>query len=146
MEDERTYGEYHGHEYPWIGWEELTQWPNYKAYKMMMSCCRPPKAGVPCRIRSTTNPYGAGHNWVTRRFELPLKRGRVIRKPGEMPRVAIHGTLWENFLILHAVPNYPLQVREAVSNPAQDQAWMASRWDITAGGMNADSFDRYNTE
>lgn len=142
MEDERTYGEYHGHEYPWIGWEELTQWPTDKAYKMMMSCCRPPKAGVPTRIRSTTNPYGPGHNWVKRRFELPQMRGRVIRKAGELPRVAIHGTLSENFLLLHSQPMYPVQVREAAANPAQAQAWLEGRWDITSGGMIDDVFDR----
>ncbi len=142
MEDERTYGEYHGHEYPWIGWEELTQWSNDKAYKMMFSCCRPPKPGVPCRVRSTTNPYGPGHNWVKRRFQLPEMRGRVIKKPGEMPRVAIHGTLSENFLLLHEAPDYPIQVREAAANPAQAQAWIEGRWDITAGGMIDDIFDR----
>ncbi len=142
MEDERTYGEYHGHEYPWIGWEELTQWPNDKAYKMMMTCSRPPRPGVPCRIRSTTNPYGPGHNWVRRRFQLPQMRGHVIRNPGEMPRVAIHGTLSENFILLHDKPDYPIQVREGAANPAQAQAWLEGRWDITAGGMIDDIFDR----
>lgn len=142
MEDERTYGEYHGHEYPWIGWEELTQWPTDKAYKLMMSCCRPPAPGVPCRVRSSTNPFGPGHNWVKRRFELPNKRGRVIRKAGEMPRVAIHGTLSENILLLHDQPTYPMQVREAATSPAQEQAWLEGRWDITAGGMIDDLWDR----
>jgi len=142
MEDERFYGEYHGHEYPWIGWEELTQWPNDKAFRMMMSCCRA-TGGIPCRIRSTTNPYGPGHNWVKRRYELPQRRGHVVRRPGEMPRVAIHGTLSENFLLLHDVPMYPTQVREAAANPAQAQAWIEGRWDITAGGMIDDIFDRH---
>src|SRR3546814_13350977 len=44
--------------------------------------------------------------------------------------------------LLHDVPNYPLQVREAASNPAQAQAWLEGRWDITAGGMIDDIFDR----
>jgi hypothetical protein len=141
MEDERTYGEYHGHEYPWIGWEELTQWPNDKAYRLMFSCCRPPRAGVPCRVRSTTNPYGPGHNWVKRRFNLPHSRGKVVRLPGEMPRVAIHGNLSENFIVLHDVPHYPMQVREAAANPAQAEAWLAGSWDVTSGGMIDDIFD-----
>lgn len=136
MEDERTYGEYHGHEYPWIGWEELTQWPMPTAYKMMMTCCRQPSPGVPTRIRASTNPFGPGHNWVRRRFEIKDKGcGEVIRKPGEMPRVAIHGDLSENFVLLHDQPEYPIQVREGASSPAQQQAWLYGRWDITAGGM-----------
>ena len=101
MEDERSYGEYHGHEYPWIGWEELTQWPTDKAYRLMFSCCRPPSAGVPCRVRSTTNPYGPGHNWVKRRFELPQMSSALINKPGERERTSIHGDLSENFILLH---------------------------------------------
>lgn len=135
MKDERAYGEYHGHEYPWIGWEELTQWETDRAYKLMMSCCRATKPGIPTRIRSTTNPYGAGHNWVKARFQLPQMRGRVVREAGEMPRVAIHGTLSENFLLLHEIPTYPIQIREAALNDAQAEAWLSGSWDITAGGM-----------
>ena len=142
MEDERNYPEYHGHEYPWIGWEELTQWPTDNAYRLMMSCCRPPAPGVPTRIRSTTNPFGPGHNWVKRRFELPQKRGKVIRKPGEKPRVAIHGTLKENILLLHDDPMYPNLIRESATSPAQAIAWLHGRWDITAGGMIDDLWDK----
>jgi hypothetical protein len=142
MEDERTYGEYHGHEYPWIGWEELTQWANDKAYTLMMSCCRPPKPGVPRRIRSTTNPYGPGHNWVKRRFELPQKWGQVIHNPGETARVAINSTLSENFVLMHDAPEYGMQIREAAMNPAQEQAWLKGMWDITSGGMIDDIWDR----
>ncbi len=142
MEDERNYPEYHGHEYPWIGWEELTQWPTDNAYRLMMSCCRPTAPGVPTRIRSTTNPFGPGHNWVKRRFELPQKRGKVIRKPGEKPRVAIHGTLAENILLLHDDPMYPNLIRESATSPAQAIAWLHGRWDITAGGMIDDLWDK----
>jgi len=54
--DETEYEEYHGHQYPWIGFEELTQWENDKAYKSIFSCCRPPAQGVPTRVRANTNP------------------------------------------------------------------------------------------
>lgn len=135
MRDENDYSEYHGHEYPWIGWEELTQWENDKAYKLMMSCCRPTRPGVPCRIRATTNPYGVGHNWVKRRFQLPQMRGHVIRVEDEVPRVAIHGALHENFLLLHAAPTYRTQIKQAARNPAEAAAWLDGSWDVTAGGM-----------
>jgi hypothetical protein len=141
MRDENDYGEYHGHEYPWIGWEELTQWENPRAFNLMMSCCRPTRPGIPCRVRSTTNPYGPGHNWVKRRYQLPQMRGKIIRKPGELPRVAIHGTLSENFLLLHSAPTYATQIREAALNPAQAEAWLHGSWDVTAGGMIDDIWD-----
>lgn len=135
MRDEKDYDDYHGHEYPWIGWEELTQWETDKAYKLMMSCCRPPRQGVPCRVRSTTNPYGVGHTWVKKRFRLPDSRGKVIRVAGEMPRVAIHGALVENFLLLHGQPHYIAIIKQAAKNPAQAKAWSEGDWNVTSGGM-----------
>jgi hypothetical protein len=135
MKDETDYPEYHGHEYPWIGWEELTQWDNDKAYKLMMSCCRPTRPGVPRRIRSTTNPYGPGHNWVKKRFQLPHMRGRIIEEPGQATRVAIHGNLSENFITLHDAENYADLISTAATNPAQKAAWLHGSWDVTSGGM-----------
>jgi len=34
------YGKYHGHEYPYIGWNELTKYPTSEMYDLMMSCNR----------------------------------------------------------------------------------------------------------
>lgn len=34
------YRDYHGHEYPWIGWNELTSYPTSELYDMMKSCNR----------------------------------------------------------------------------------------------------------
>jgi hypothetical protein len=141
MLDENDYEGYHGHEYPWIGWDELTQWENDKAYRLMFSCCRPTGPGIPCRVRSTSNPYGVGHSWVKKRFRLPQWRGKPIRVPGEVPRVAIHGNLSENFFLLHSAPNYPQQIMQAATNPAQAQAWVQGSWDVTAGGMVDDLWD-----
>jgi hypothetical protein len=61
------YSDYHGHAYPWIGWEELTTWPNPDCYKVMFSCSRSTIKGMPRKVRATTNPYGVGHNWVKMR-------------------------------------------------------------------------------
>ena len=135
MRKPEDYEEFHGHEYPWIGWEELTQWENDKCFRLMISCCRSSMPGVPCRIRSTTNPYGPGHNWVKKRYRLPEWRGRVIRIADQMPRVAIHGCLDENFILLHAQPDYKIQIVSAAMNAAQAEAWLKGDWNVTAGGM-----------
>jgi hypothetical protein len=55
------YWGYHGHEYPWIGFEELTNWKNDECYKLMMSCNRSSNPNVPRKIRATCNPSGFGH-------------------------------------------------------------------------------------
>lgn len=144
---EDDYHNYHGHAYPWIGWEELTNYPDDKCYTVMMSCSRSTVPGMPRCYRATTNPYGPGHNWVKRRFRLPQMRGRVIRdavgKDGkvEPPRVAVHGYLDENIILLTADPEYKSRIAAAARNPNELKAWLDGSWDITAGGMFDDIWD-----
>lgn len=135
------YSEYHGHQYPWIGFEELTQWEDDKPYRKMFSCCRPTVQGIPTRVRANTNPSGIGHNWVKKRFQLPKMHGRVIRKPGEEARVAIRLDLLENFILLHTDPGYINRIRMAASSPAEADAWATGNWDVTFGGMFDDLWD-----
>jgi len=80
---EDDYWNYHGHEYPWVGWEELCNWHNLGGYMRMMSTCRSshPEVAKIIRYRSTTNPYGPGHNVVKHRFNLPGSRGIVNWNP-----------------------------------------------------------------
>lgn len=137
------YWSYHGHEYPWTGWEEITTWPDDECYVRMMSCARSsnPEVAKVARVRATTNPYGVGHNWVKQRFRLPGMRGKVIKdavgRDGEPepPRIAIHGSLEENRILLDADPNYITRLRASARNSAELQAWLYGSWDIVAGGM-----------
>lgn len=139
------YYKYHGHAYPFIGWEELTTWPDDKCFKSMFSCLRSTKVGMPRKVRATTNPYGVGHNWVKMRYQLPVRKGHIIGKiitdskddagELELPRVAIHGYLDENKVLLTADPDYKKNIRTAARNPAELAAWLDGSWDIVAGGM-----------
>jgi hypothetical protein len=97
------YEGFHGHEYPFIGWNELTKHANGQLYDKFMSVNRctfdpvndtpkDPKTGqyltqdgkplphIQCEAFSTTNPSGPGHNWVKRRFISCAPRGTVVRK------------------------------------------------------------------
>ncbi len=149
MKKPDDYKKYHGHAYPWIGFEELTNWANDICYKLMFSCCRGTMPGMPRKVRATTNPYGKGHNWVKKRFQLPQMRGRVIYTPGipgvpdsgEPDRVAIHGNIHENRILLDADPMYISRIRAAAANPQQMEAWLQGSWDITSGGMLDDMWD-----
>ena len=129
------YDNYHGHAYPWIGWEELTNWATSEMYLKMFSCCRSTVPGMPRKVRATTNPYGKGHNWVKVRFKLPQMRGCIIHTPDEPDRIAIHGHISENRILLDADPDYIKRIRAAASNPGQIAAWLDGSWDITSGGM-----------
>lgn len=135
MKKPDDYWNYHGHAYPWIAFEELVSWATSACYLAMMSCCRSTVPGMPRKYRATTNPYGKGHNWVKARWQLPQMRGRVIVEEGMEPRVAIHGNIHENKILLEADPNYINRIRMASSNPSMTDAWLTGSWDITSGGM-----------
>lgn len=147
------YWNYHGHEYPWQGWEELCNWATPSGFKRMQSTARSsnPHVAKIARVRATTNPYGPGHNWVKHRYRLPAGRGQVIRDSLdddgrlEPPRMAIHGSLWDNKILLRSDPNYVSRIRASARNPAELKAWLDGSWDIVAGGMFDDVWDpRYN--
>lgn len=145
---EQDYWNYHGHEYPWVGWEELCNWADPVGYLRMMSTCRSsnPDVAKRMRYRSTTNPYGPGHNWVKHRFKLPGWRSRPIRDVDEhgkpMPvRMAIHGNIIENRILLKADPDYIQRLVNSARNDAEKAAWVDGSWDIVAGGMFDDVWD-----
>jgi hypothetical protein len=143
------YWNYHGHEYPWVGWEELCNWPDPSGYKRMMSTCRSshPEVAKRIRYRSTTNPYGPGHNWVKHRFQLPGSRQRLItnctdlKGNPEPDRIAIHGHIKENIILLRSDPGYIERIRASARSPAEAAAWLEGSWDIVAGGMFDDVWD-----
>lgn len=147
MKNVDDYWNYHGHAYPWIGWEELTNWADDGCLRKMMSCSRSTNPAAPIKVRATCNPYGVGHNWVKKRYRLPASRGVVIRDATdhegnqEPPRVAIHGALKENRILLDANPDYVQKLRAAARNPAELRAWLHGSWDIVAGGMFDDVWD-----
>lgn len=141
------YWNYHGHEYPWIGWEELCNWPTDSGYKRMFSTNRSSKLGMPRMIRATTNPYGPGHNWVKRRF-LPHTHNMKVRRDlydedglKEPSRLSIHSHIDENTALLAADPNYKQKIAASARNQAEKKAWLDGSWDIVAGGMFDDVWD-----
>jgi hypothetical protein len=134
------YWNYHGHEYPWVGFEELTTWPTDECYTRMFSCCRSTgDIRMPRKVRATTNPYGVGHNWVKARFGLPALPGKIINRTiheeGKPPRVSIRSRLVDNKVLLATEPDYIEKIRAAARNPAELAAWIDGDWDIIAGGM-----------
>lgn len=154
MED---YWSYHGHEYPWIGWEELTNWPTPDLYLMMMSVCRTSDPNVTMkRYISTTNPAGKGHNWVKNRFidqappEVIIRDkiskedlqdlGMPIEQDIETERVYINSELKENIALMKADPMYAVNIAQN-TNPMIKKAWIQGSWDILAGGMFDDLWD-----
>lgn len=144
FEDEEDYWSYHGHEYPFIGWEELTSWPSINCYESMKSCNRSSyqtyEGGpemIPRHIRSSTNPYGVGHNWVKNYFIDPAPYGKVIIDKDGNKRVALFGSIKENPFLGE---DY-VKTLQSITDPNKRKAWLEGSWDITSGGMFDDLWD-----
>ncbi|MHA1290776.1 MAG: terminase [Candidatus Thorarchaeota archaeon] len=150
------YWNYHGQEFPFIGFNELTKRADPEFYEAMFSCMRtsfrpedyPLPDGsllpsIPLENFSTTNPFGVGHTWVKRRFIDPVPRGTVFRermmilnpeteKEQEiiLTRVAIHGSWKENKFL---DPTY-IAFLMKIKDPNKRKAWVDGSWSITSGG------------
>lgn len=134
MEKPKDYWSYHGHEYPWIGWDELTNWPDLACYQVMKSCCRSSKPGVPRKYRATANPFGPGHHAVKAYFVDVAPRGVVFSDAQGNQRVTIHGHWSENAFLMLADPEYVARlVQSTQDDPDQAAAWLDGNWDVAAG-------------
>ncbi len=167
------YWNYHGQEYPFIGWNELCKYPNSDPYDAMMSCNRsswtyekdcpkddegnylyareqlPP---IPLEVFSTTNPYGPGHNWVKMRFIDVAPMGEIY----EETLVVFHPALQEEVTIkIRQVAIFgsykenpyldPVYVAnlEKITDPNKRAAWLEGDWDIVAGGAIDDVWRKH---
>ncbi|AUR88705.1 terminase-like family protein [Vibrio phage 2.117.O._10N.261.45.E9] len=161
MKTEDDYWNYHGQEFPFIGWNELTKQPNSTLYDMAMSLNRSSFVPsihspldqhgnielipeIPRVVLSTTNPYGVGHNWVKLRFidvappGVPVRITRNVFNPRTQQRedititqVRIFGSYKENRFLS---PEYVAEL-EGITDPNKRKAWLEGDWDITSGGM-----------
>lgn len=164
---EADYWKYHGQEFPFIGWNELAKYPTAILYEMFMSCNRssytpakdgfignlklPPPPEIPLEVFSTTNPYGAGHNWCKAKFIDPAPYGKIIRRVIDVfnPRtqqrekvtktqVTIFGSYREN---IYLAPEYIAEL-ESIKDDNKRKAWLAGDWDIVAGGALDDVWSK----
>lgn len=99
---ESDYLNFHGQEFPWIGWNELTKYPNRRLFDLMFSCNRSgfipelhtpkkedgtfdtddgkPLPDLQLQVFATTNPWGPGHAWVKRQFIDGIEPGEVVKQ------------------------------------------------------------------
>lgn len=68
LDSTRDLENYSGPEYQYIGWDELTQFPEDHYRFLFTRLRRSTAVDVPLRMRAATNPGGIGHDWVRRRF------------------------------------------------------------------------------
>ena len=102
---DNDYEKFHGHEYPFEGFNELTKWHTSDLYDKLMSVNRSsfvpekhtptklingkkvydtvdgkPLPPIPLQFFSTTNSSGPGRNWVKKRFVDPAPYGEIVER------------------------------------------------------------------
>ena len=69
MDGDGEWFAHQGAEYHFVAWDELTHWPDDRAYRYLMSRLRRASDDpIPLRVVATSNPGGMGHAWVKDRF------------------------------------------------------------------------------
>lgn len=136
-DEENDWMEYQGHQYGWIGYDELTQWPTPTIYQRMKSRLRSADGRVKHkRIRASANPGGPGHGWVKSYFGIDhYPNGRQLLKAddgSEMVRVFIPGKVTDNKILLEHDPQYVNRLR-ALGSPELVRAWLDGDWSVVQG-------------
>lgn len=135
---------YQGHQYTWIGWDELTQWGTDEAYNMLKACLRWAKGDVPTkRIRASGNPGGPGHDWVKQYFiDSSPGGGKVIIDPvTKMKRLYVKSRVSDNQELLKKDPGYVDRLR-GTGSPELVRAWLEGDWNAIVGAY----FDEFSYE
>ena len=151
------YWGYHGQEFPFIGWNELTKFPDSGLFDSMMSCNRssyiaePGLPELPLEVFATCNPYGVGHNWVKKKFISPAKAGTFQKHTFKVFNPRTQSNIDITRLTVHLFGSYrenkyldPLYVAnlESITDPNKRRAWLFGDWDVVAGGMFDDVWNK----
>jgi hypothetical protein len=163
------YWGYHGQEFPFIGWNELTKYPNDNLFDMMMSCNRSsfrPEdfplwnaegseiigflPEIPLEVFCTCNPFGVGHNWVKKRFIDKSPMGKLFQNVINVfnPRTQRREDITKTQVHLfgsyrenkYLSPEYVAEL-EMITDPNKRKAWLGGSWDVVSGGMFDDVWD-----
>lgn len=142
---------YQGHQYAWIGWDELTNWPNLNSYKKLKACLRNASPHIPFkRIRCSANPGGVGHHAVKAYFVDPCPVGMELlestqlvdqydpatdtfaKLPWTTTRMFIPSKVQDNKILMINDPGYIARLHE-IGSPELVRAWLEGDWSVITG-------------
>lgn len=124
---------YQGHQYTWIGWDELTQWASLFAYRFLRSRLRSAQPVPTKRIRGAGNPGGPGHLEVKSYFIDPAPMGfePIFDEVTGTERMFVPSKLSDNAILVANDAGYEGRLRGLGGLLAE--AMLAGNWDIIEG-------------
>lgn len=161
---------YQGHQYPWIGFDELSNWPTDTAWNLLKACNRSAHPIPFKRMRAGGNPGGVGHGWIKKRFIEPNPKGftpitdvnyinidtgvqialkdvgdKIIKDTAwnriESTRMFIPSKLQDNKILMKNDPYYIAKLAQSGGKQLV-KAWLAGDWDAIEGAY----FDTFSNE
>ena len=138
LENDKACNNYQGHQYTWIGIDELGNYPTPYCWEFMKSRLRSPY-GVPCYIRGTANPGGVGHAWIKQKFmddhvpnkiftkEMKLDNGKVVTTT----LCFIPSRLEDNAILMQNDPDYEARLMSLPGHLAR--AMRYGDWSVFSG-------------
>lgn len=130
IDNERDKEQYQGAAIQYVGWDELTQFPE-SWYRYLLSRVRRPRGlQVPLRARAASNPGGIGHAWVKRRF---------VDADTRAERVFVPANLADNpHLDADEYRKSLAQLDEATRRQLEDGIWIADVGGLVYSGYLAE--------
>jgi len=133
IETANDWMKYWGHQYTWIGWDELPTWPDMSAYVKMKVRLRSAHHVPNKRIRATGNPGGASHAAVKSYFKIDqFPMGSHIFEAGGTKRMFIRSRLFDNQILLKNDPKYVDRLR-GLGSETLVAAWLDGDWSVVEG-------------
>lgn len=133
LERDQDATRYLGHQYTWIGWDELTQWPSLYAYRYLRARLRSAHDVRHKRIRAAGNPGGPGHLAVKAYFIDPSPLGYELIKDENtgQERIFIPARLKDNAILMKNDPNYVGRLKGLPD--ALMKAMLEGDWNVVEG-------------
>ena len=138
LDSDQDVGNYIGHQYTWMGFDQVEEWQTPYAVDQLWGSLRS-AVGVPCVRRLTGNPPAPA--WLKQRYIDPHPKGMVPFKYQPLPKerpdiwitaVFIPSRLEDNPLLMTNDPGYEQRLA-AVGDPRIYKAWRYGDWSVQLG-------------
>ena len=139
LERDDDVGSYQGHQYTWVGFDELGNYATDYCYLYMISRLRS-AAGLKCYMRATGNPGGVGHSWIKMRFIDKKKPNTIYTDEMGRTRCFIPSLLDDNRILMKNDPEYEKNL--TLLPRYLYEALRRGNWDIVAGA----AFEEFSRE
>ena len=139
LESDKDVENYQGHQYTWVGMDELGNYPTEYCWTFMLSRLRSASSKhIPCVIRGTANPGGVGHSWIKHRFMDGHEPNKIFSIPIEtadgtkyQTRCFIPSRLEDNQILMKNDPMYEARLQSLPPHLAR--AMRYGDWSVFEG-------------